>query len=181
MRRAAHLPQPPPEVPVTCGHDVAAVLAHALADAVVRVGAAMHAGQALHPGVLHGGAPSQVACSVTARSIIRFLECRRLQISYAQKFRLLGRDAGWAPPREQVCCCSKVAGFPRRTLLFRARRSTDTLGKELRTACWFCTQSLSLSKRLSVIYIGRYTVTAGRHPESHRVLTCPTSRAIRQL
>ena len=62
----AHLPQAPAEVPVAGGHDVAAVLAHALADAVVRVGAGVHAGQALHAGVLHASVLRQMACCISA-------------------------------------------------------------------------------------------------------------------
>ena len=47
-----YLPQPPPEVAVTCGHYVAAVLPHTLADTVICICAAVHAWQALYPRVL---------------------------------------------------------------------------------------------------------------------------------
>ena len=47
-----YLAQSPPEVAVTCGHYVAAVSPHALADAVICIGAAVHAGQALYSLVL---------------------------------------------------------------------------------------------------------------------------------
>ena len=47
-----YLAQPPPEIAVAGGHDVAAVLPHALADAVVRVRSAVHARQPLDPRIL---------------------------------------------------------------------------------------------------------------------------------
>eukprot|EP00195_Chlamydomonas_chlamydogama_P014717 CAMPEP_0202902390 /NCGR_PEP_ID=MMETSP1392-20130828/16825_1 /ASSEMBLY_ACC=CAM_ASM_000868 /TAXON_ID=225041 /ORGANISM="Chlamydomonas chlamydogama, Strain SAG 11-48b" /LENGTH=193 /DNA_ID=CAMNT_0049589145 /DNA_START=745 /DNA_END=1326 /DNA_ORIENTATION=- len=42
----------PPQVPITCRHDVALVLLHPLADAVICVGALVHAGDVLKAGVL---------------------------------------------------------------------------------------------------------------------------------
>jgi hypothetical protein len=47
-----YLPQPPPEVAVTCRHYVAAVLPHTLADTVICICAAVHAWQALYSWVL---------------------------------------------------------------------------------------------------------------------------------
>ncbi len=56
-RRAARLAQPPAQVAVAGGHDVALVLPHALADAVVRVRAGVRAGQPLHARVLARARP----------------------------------------------------------------------------------------------------------------------------
>lgn len=52
MWLSAYLSQPPPEIPITCGHDVAPVLLHTLAYAVICIGPAVQAGQPLHSRIL---------------------------------------------------------------------------------------------------------------------------------
>ena len=63
---ARNLADAAPQVAVARRHDVAAVLLHSLADAVVRVGARVRAGQALHAGVLQGRRAGGAAGSCTA-------------------------------------------------------------------------------------------------------------------
>jgi hypothetical protein len=47
-----YLPDAPTEVPITCSHDVALVLAHPVTDAVIRIGALVGARDAFNAGVL---------------------------------------------------------------------------------------------------------------------------------
>lgn len=65
-----HFAYAAPEVLITCGHDVALVLAYTLTQAVVSIGALVRAGDALNAGVLQSTAH-------TAHSVMQ--HCQQIQ------------------------------------------------------------------------------------------------------